>query len=125
MAEYFLNHLSPDRFEAESAGLDPRPIHPLVLEGMRGIGADLSASRSDSVFDFYKQGRLYDHVITVCDESVEDQCAIFPGIADRLHWPFPDPTKMTGDQEEKMTRLRKVRDQIRDKLASRAADIEP
>jgi len=33
MAETFLNALGRGRFEAESAGLEPRDIHPLVVEG--------------------------------------------------------------------------------------------
>jgi arsenate reductase len=124
MAEYFLNHIAPDRFEAESAGLEPRPLNPLVLEGMKEIGADLSDRKSDDVFEFYKQGRLYDYVITVCDESADARCPIFPGIAKRLHWPFPDPSKLTGSHEEKMTELRKIRDQIEKKLNDWVASLE-
>jgi hypothetical protein len=41
-------------------------------------------------------------VITVCDESVENECPVFPGIARRLHWLFPDPQKVTGTKDEKL-----------------------
>jgi arsenate reductase len=124
MADYFLKHIDPNRFEVESAGLEPRPVNPLVAEGMKEIGADLSSYKSDNVFDFYKQGRLYDYVITVCDESVDARCPIFPGIAKRLHWPFPDPSKLTGDHEEKMAGLRNIRDQIKEKVESWARSME-
>ena len=59
MAEAFLNHQAGDQFEAESAGLEPTEINPLVIEVMKEIGIDISMNRTDSVFDFFKQGRLY------------------------------------------------------------------
>jgi arsenate reductase (thioredoxin) len=68
-AETFLNNLGQGRFEAESAGLEPRDIHPLVVEVMKEIGFDLSNKKPNSVLDFFKQGRLYHHVIFVCDKS--------------------------------------------------------
>jgi arsenate reductase (thioredoxin) len=52
-------------------------------------------------------------VITVCEESLEKQCPIFPGIARRLSWPFDDPEKLIGTPEEKKEALRRLRDIIR------------
>src|SRR4030042_2112208 len=80
MAETFLNALGGGRFEAESAGLEPRDINPLVIEVMKEVGFDLSNKRPNSVLDFFKQGRLYHHVIFVCDKRTEEQCPIFPGL---------------------------------------------
>lgn len=116
MAEAFLKKLAGDKVHVESAGLEPRPINPLVVEVMQEIGYDLSQAKSDSVFDFFKEGRLYDYVITVCDETAAGQCPVFPGITKRLHWPFRDPETLTGTQAEKLEALRGIRDQIRDKL---------
>jgi arsenate reductase len=116
MAETFLNCVAGDRFFAESAGLDPRDINPLVKEAMKEIGFDLDNNKSDSVFEFFKEGRLYDYVITVCDEATEKQCPIFPGIRKRLHWPIPDPQELTGNREEKMEGIRRIRDEIRSRI---------
>lgn len=118
MAETFLNAIGSERFKVESAGLEPRPINPYVLKVMEEIGYDLSRNTSDSVMQFFKEGRLYDYVITVCDESIENQCPIFPGIARRLYWPFPDPQKATGTEDEKLENIRSIRDQIRDHIKS-------
>lgn len=68
------------------------------------------------MFDFFKEGRLYDYVITVCDQTAAGQCPVFPGITKRLHWPFKDPETLTGIHEEKLEALRSIRDQIREKL---------
>jgi arsenate reductase len=116
MAEAFLNDLGKGRFHAESAGMSPTSVNPLVVEVMREIGMDLSRAAAHSVFDYFKQGRLYRHVITVCDESIENKCPLFPGLTQRMHWPFPDPAKLEGTPEEKLAKLRKIRDDIKKKV---------
>ncbi len=116
MAEAFLKDIARDRLIVESAGLDPKPVNSLVVEVMREIGHDLSSVRSDSVFEFFKEGRLYDYVFTVCDETAAGQCPVFPGITKRFHWPFPDPEDLTGTHDEKLDALRKIRDQVKAKV---------
>jgi arsenate reductase len=123
MAETFLKAIDGERFEVESAGLEPKPVNPYVIEVMKEVGYDLSDNTSDSVLQFFKEGRLYDYVITVCDESVENQCPIFPGIARRLHWPFPDPQKVAGPKDEKLENIRLIRDRIKQHIDSRVKDL--
>ena len=118
MAETFLKAMDEKRFEAESAGLDPKPINPHVIKVMEEIGYDLSGNTSDSIMRFFKEGRLYDYIITVCDESIENDCPIFPGIARRLYWPFTDPQKATGTEDEKLEKIRSIRDQIKAHIES-------
>lgn len=69
------------------------------------------------MFDFYKEGRLYDYVITVYAES-KDRCPLFPGVQRRLHWPFPDPSALEGTHGERLARSRAIRDAIREKVRS-------
>jgi arsenate reductase len=116
MAEAFLNALGQGRFEAESAGLEPRPINPLVVEAMKEAGVELSRKKPNSVLDFFKQGRLYHHVIFVCDKSTEEQCPIFPGLGKRHSWPFPDPSRVEGTREEKLAQIRNIRDDIKSRI---------
>ena len=112
MAEAFLRQRFGDAFEIESAGLEPaEAIHPLVAEVMREIGVDLSAKKPQSVFDLFKAGRLYDHVITVCNDS-EAKCPLFPGITKRWHWPFPDPAKVSGSDDQRLEQVRSIRNRI-------------
>jgi arsenate reductase len=113
MAEAFLRHISKDSIRVESAGLEPRPVNPLVVTVMQEIGIDISGAVSNDVFEFFKQGRLFDYVVTVCDETNDAKCPVFPGITQRLHWPFPDPEGLTGTEQEKLVALRKIRDQIK------------
>ncbi|MBZ0158464.1 MAG: arsenate reductase ArsC [Alphaproteobacteria bacterium] len=118
MAEAFLNALGEGDFEAESAGLEPGTLNPLVVEVMGEAGFDLSRNRTKGVFDLFKQGRRYHYVITVCDESSAERCPIFPGNAKRLHWSFRDPSSLEGGYEKRREETRKIRDTIRDKIRS-------
>jgi arsenate reductase (thioredoxin) len=116
MAEAFMNTLCGDQYEAESAGLEPTELNPLAIEVMKEIGIDISKNSAKSVFDFYKQGRLYSFVITVCDEASAQMCPLFPGITFRLHWSFEDPTGFTGSYEERLNDTRRLRDTIKEKI---------
>ena len=116
MAEAFLNQMAGDRFEAESAGFEPEALNPLVIEVMREAGIDISAKQAKSVFGLYKEGRLYDYVITVCEESQAERCPLFPGRVTRLDWPFQNPAALKGSREERLAKTREVRDQIRKRV---------
>ena len=112
MAEAFLKQEAGDQFEVESAGLEPGKLNPLAVEVMKEIGIDISQNKTKSVFDFYKQGKQYDYVITVCDESRSGSCPVFPGKGERFHWGFPDPSGFQGAWEDKLKQTREVRIQI-------------
>ena len=117
MAEELLRKIAGDRFDVESAGLEPGTLNPYAVAALREVGMDISGKETVSAFDLLKQGRYYTYVITVCDETSAETCPIFPGCRERFHWSFPDPSKFTGTDEEIMTRVREVRDQIKDKIA--------
>ena len=116
MAEAFLNQLAGDAFIAESAGLEPGVLNPLVVEVMQEIGLDLSGNQTRSAFDLFKQGQMFQFVITVCDAANAERCPIFPGVTKRLSWSFEDPASFTGSNEEKLAKTRLVRDKIKSEI---------
>ncbi len=116
MAEAFLNTLAGDRFFAESAGLEPGELNPIVVDAMNEIGINISGKRTKDVFEFYKQGRMYSYVVTVCDETAAERCPIFPGVTKRLHWGFRDPSRIEGTYEDKLAGTRVIREQIKKKI---------
>ena len=116
MAEAFLNKFAGDRFEAESAGLEPGILNPLAVKAMGEVGIDISANPTRSVYELLRQGQWYGWVITVCDESQAEACPIFPGVSRRQHWNFPDPAAFTGNEEEQLEQVRKLRDCIAEKI---------
>jgi arsenate reductase len=100
-------------------------IHNSARSQMAEAGIDISQNETKSVSDFFKQGRLFSWVITVCDESAAEGCPVFPGIVKRLHWSFPDPSLLTGTAEEKMAAIRKIRDDIKNKVKLWGAPSNP
>jgi glycerol uptake facilitator-like aquaporin len=113
MAEAFLNARCGDEFAAESAGLEPGTLNPLVVEAMKEIGIDISRNATKSAFELFKNGKEYSYVITVCDETSAERCPVFPGGARRLHWSFPDPASLQGTWEQRLAKTRAIRDEIR------------
>ena len=116
MAEALLNRMCADVFEAESAGLEPGSLNRLAVEAMREIGIDIDGRKTRGVSEVIESGRTFDYVITVCDESSAERCPVFPGVAERVHWNFPDPANFIGTWEEKLEQTRKVRDAIESKI---------
>src|SRR4051812_42434323 len=96
MAAALTNMLCGSFFEAESAGLEPRTLNPVVIQVLNEVGIDISSNLTRSIFDVCKLETSYRYVITVCSEAEAAGCPIFPGSATRLHWPFPDPAKFQG-----------------------------
>jgi arsenate reductase len=116
MAEAWLNELGGDLFEAESAGLTPGELNPLVVRVMHEQAIDISRRTPRSVFEVFRSGALFAFVIAVCDAASAERCPIFPGVARRLHWAFKDPSQVTGTDEEKLKLVRGIRDEIRAKI---------
>jgi len=69
MAGAFLRKYGEERFVAESAGLEPGTVNPLVMEVMNEEGIDLCDKGTESVYDYYRDGRSYDYVITECSKD--------------------------------------------------------
>ena len=116
MAEAFLQYYGKGKFEAESAGVEKGKLNPYVVQAMQEIGIDISTNQTKEVFDLFKQGKLYQAVITVCDKEAAERCPVFPGVVRRIEWSFPDPSKFTGTNEEILSQVRKVRDEIKEKV---------
>jgi arsenate reductase len=116
IAEAFLKSIAGDKFEVYSAGLEPTTVNPLAIETIKEVGIDISGNKTKSVFDFYKQGKLFHYVISVCEEA-RQQCPIFPGLLTKnIHWNFEDPAGFQGTHEEKIEKMRKLREQIKFKV---------
>ncbi len=116
MAEGLLRALAGEQFEVFSAGTEPKGrILPEVQEAMREIGIDVSGQWSKSVTEYLGKA-IFAHVITVCADAEENCPAVFLNMGTHEHWPFDDPAK--ADDETRLARTRRVRDQIESRLRS-------
>ena len=123
MAEAWLNEICGGFFHAQSAGLEPGRLNPLAVQVMQEVDIDISHKKTQAVFDVFKSGELFAYVMTVCVESSAEKCPIFPGPARRLHWSFPDPSRVAGTPEEKLAQVRQIRDQIRARIEQWCAEV--
>jgi arsenate reductase (thioredoxin) len=113
MAEGILRDMAGDDFEVASAGVAPNHVRPEAIKVMGELGIDISGHRSKSVDEF--MGQEFDYVITVCDNA-NQQCPVFPGKTERIHWSFEDPAAAPGDEPARLAAFRRVRDEIRQRL---------
>ena len=112
MAEGIARSMAPKGVKISSAGSNPSQVNPLAIRALDDIGIDIRHQRSKSVADIDLAG--VEAVITLCAEEV---CPVFLGQARRVHWGLPDPATASGDEEELLEAFRRVRDELRRRLA--------
>ena len=122
MAEALLKKRAAERFDAYSAGTEPKDIHPLTIRVMNEIGIDLSGRQAKHLRLFL--GRLaVRYAIFVCRRAEEKYPITWPGALNRLEWPIEDPAAQEGSDEECLQKFREVRDQIDKRIADWLADL--
>lgn len=116
MAEGFLRAYAGERYAAYSAGTDPAErVHPMAIEVMAEKGIDIGTQTPVDVSSYL--GRLaVRHLIIVCDAANERCPRIFPGIMNRLFWPFDDPATFVGSPAATLEKFRTVRDEIETRI---------
>lgn len=113
MAEGWLRHLAEDRFDVYSAGIEAHGLNPRAVAVMREVGVDISGQTS-KILDPGLLGTV-NFLATVCSHADTRCPAVYiPGR--REHWPFNDPSKTGGSDEEIMLSFRRVRDQIKTRI---------
>tara|TARA_B110000438_G_scaffold264880_1_gene277842 strand:+ start:89 stop:505 length:417 start_codon:yes stop_codon:yes gene_type:complete len=121
IAEGILRAALGDAATVASGGSSPTGIvHPMAIETMAEIGIDLCAHTSKHLNEFLE--KEVHTVITVCGNA-DQACPIFPGQSEKYHWPFDDPAKAEGSEEEIRATFRRVRDEIREKFEAYAMEL--
>ncbi len=102
LAEAILGHLGKQRFNAFSAGSQPKgEPHPQALKLLESLKYDTSQFRSKSWDEFAKPGAPeLDFVFTVCDNAANEVCPVWPGQPMNAHWGVPDPAAVEGSDAE-------------------------
>ncbi len=113
IAEALLKKYTNDKFNILSGGFEPKKINPLAIEALKEEGIDISKNSSHSLFEYLKEGKLFNYIITVCDEANAQKCPIFPGMSTRIHWSFEDPSSFEGTEAEKLQKTIAIKDAIK------------
>ena len=113
MAEGIARSLAPAGTKIWSAGSRPTSVSFEAIAVLREIGIDISGHHAKAVAEV--PAAEVDTVITLCGE---EECPLFLGKATRLHWGLPDPAAANGSGAERLDGFRKVRDDLRRRIAS-------
>ncbi len=109
MAEAIVNARMGDQWNAFSAGTEPAGyVHPLAIHVLAEIGIEHEGGSKST--DEFRNVPL-DLAVTVCNDASEN-CPIWLGKGEKVHLGFPDPSKVTGTDDERMVVFRQVRDDI-------------
>jgi arsenate reductase len=116
MAEAFFNLLAKGRAKAISAGTQPGDgVNPVVVEAMREIGIDISANRPRLLtFDMVETAQK---MITMgCGAEAGEVCPA--SFIETEDWALEDP------KGRPIETVRKIRDEVRDRVAKLIEEIE-
>lgn len=124
MAEALLRKHAGEHFDVYSAGTAPKGLNPLTALVLEEIGIDAKEHRSKHLREYL--GRLpVRYLIVVCSEADRECPTAWPGVVQRLYWPFEDPAAFQGTAEERMAKFRAVRDQIEEKIKGWLREVLP
>lgn len=99
MAEAILRHMTHGQLQVASAGNAPAAeIHPMARLALTKLGISLEHQHPKSWDQFARDD--FDYIITVCDRAAE-QCPVFPGDPERIHWTCEDPAAVGGSADER------------------------
>jgi arsenate reductase len=107
MAEGYLNARYGDRYQGFSAGTKPGRLNPYAVSAMAEIGIDISGHRAKDISEF--DGEEMDYLVAICEGGL---CPVFPWAKEEIHREFPDPSRLSGTEEEIMAGIRRIRDDI-------------
>lgn len=110
-----LKQMAGEAFDVYSAGTHPKGINPYTMRVLDPLGIDLSGERSKDVSEY--AGEAFDYVITVCDSAAEE-CPVFPGAPERIHWSFADPAAVEGTDAEKLAAFERTVREMRTRLVT-------
>lgn len=123
MAEGWTRHFHGDTVEAYSAGIEAHGMNPNAMQVMKEAGVDISG-QSSKLAESLSSVPL-DLVVTVCGHA-DENCPTFLTKAKLVHVGFDDPPKLAKEvdsEEAALDQYRRVRDEIRDFVASRLLDL--
>ncbi len=123
MAEAILRQRAGEHFEAHSAGLEPKGIHPYTVRVLEEAGYDPGGQRSKDVTEYLGK-QHFGYVITLCSHAEAHCPTALVGVSRRLHWPIEDPAAFEGSEEEALEKFRQARDEIAARIDAWLAEFD-
>ncbi len=120
IAQSFAEALGGEAIRAQSASFEPGPIGDLPSRLMREIGQEVDTEPPPQVFERFRRGECFDHVVTMCSASIHVICPLFRAHVGALYrswavrhaWAVRDFASLTGTPDERWILAREMRDEI-------------
>jgi arsenate reductase (thioredoxin) len=134
IAEEFARKYADNKIDVSSSCFENGKIGQLIIKVMEEVGIKISSDSPKSVFDRHAAKEQFDYVITLCNETGSEQCALFKlnidtlyKDAERISWSIQDFKSLKGTDEEKAIAARTIRDHIKNEIISflRQVGINP
>lgn len=117
IAQALLRKYGGDDFIVDSAGIEPGKLNPMAVDIMKNEeDMDISSYTTNKVLDYFKEGKHYHYVITVCDEAKKEQCPIFPSLDAVIHWNISSPATPSIDYDERYSLVKKSKDELNENI---------
>lgn len=120
MAEAIMNDISMSKgqFQGYSAGSQPTGcVDPMAIDELGNRHLSANGLRSKSWEEFTDTNApLLDFVISVCDETVDEICPVWPGEPLTAHWHISDPSIAEGGEFEKQRAFVETFRQLRNRI---------
>ena len=124
IAAAYLEQLAGDRLAVYSAGTEPaEDIHPMTRVVLAEDGVNIDDREPTDYRDYLGKIAVY-YLIIVCDGAAKTCPSVWPGVMERLQWPFDDPAAVEGAHDEKLMAFRRVRDEIKAKVEDWVASFK-
>jgi protein-tyrosine-phosphatase len=105
-------------FKGYSAGSMPgTQVNPFAKELALEMGYPEELLRSKS-WDEYAlpNAPCMDFIVTVCDNAAGEVCPFWPGNPATAHWGYPDPSQISGSDQDKRNAFRQVMAGLKNQL---------
>jgi len=120
MAEGYGRLFLGDKYDVYSAGIEKHGLNPYMVKVMQEDNVDIRTHYSKTLSDL---GEIdFDVVITVCGHANET-CPTYLKKAEIIHKGFDDPAKLEGNEEDKLSGFRGVRDEIKNYIKNELRNL--
>ena len=121
MAAALAKHLFGSTVYVGSAGVIAGEADPFVAAVMEEIGLDVKKHRPQSVEDLEEyEGLSFDLAISLSPDAHHRALELTRTNAlDVEYWPTPDPSRESGNREQRLDAYRAVRDELEQRIIAR------
>ncbi|MFG1178902.1 low molecular weight phosphatase family protein [Xanthobacter sp. V7C-1B] len=121
MAQALAKHLFGKSIYVASAGVIAGDVDPFVTAVLDEIGLDVKKHRPQSVEDLEEyEGLSFDLAITLSPDAHHRALELTRTNALGVeYWPTPDPSRESGNREQRLDAYRTVRDELEQRIRAR------